>query len=90
MNKEEQFLKEYEKLCQKYHIGFQGCGCCGSPCLEDIEFINYDKYFNKVFINGNGFWHKLEKEGRIENEVEKRCLKEEKTIEEYFRKKIEK
>lgn len=28
-----QFLKEYEKLCQKYDMGLCGCGCCDSPFL---------------------------------------------------------
>lgn len=50
MNKEEQFLKEYEALCQKYQMGLWGCGCCGSPSLNDINDINYDEKLNKVFI----------------------------------------
>lgn len=29
------FLKEYEKLCNKYKMGIDGCGCCGSAFLTD-------------------------------------------------------
>lgn len=32
-----EFLKEYNKLCQKYGMGLEGCGCCGSPSLEVWE-----------------------------------------------------
>lgn len=43
-----EFLKEYEKICQKYNIGLDSCGCCGSPYLNlnDIKDIN-DIYYNK-------------------------------------------
>ncbi len=41
------FLKEYEKLCQKYSVSIGGCGCCGSP------FINYaeDQYIENIKFN---------------------------------------
>ena len=64
------FLKEYEKLCQKYGMGFTGCGCCGSPNLDiwrenkwidQICYVNYSEKTNDI---------------RIENE----------TIDEYFEK----
>lgn len=59
MDKAKEFLKEYEKLCQKYGIGIRGCGCCGSPYLQidkschvhDIDFINYDFELNKILIS---------------------------------------
>lgn len=31
------FLKEYEKLCRKYNLAITGCGCCDSPCLEELN-----------------------------------------------------
>ena len=38
MNKKnEVFLLEYEALCRKHGIALDGCGCCGSPYLVDIE-----------------------------------------------------
>lgn len=41
------FLEEYEKLCQKYKMGFRGCGCCGSPYLE-YKSGNKDKYIDNI------------------------------------------
>lgn len=49
--KEKEFLKEYELLCQKYKMGLCGCGCCGSPYLNEIDDINYDYELNKIIIN---------------------------------------
>lgn len=39
------FLKEYEKLCNKYKMCIDGCGCCGSAFLtdwtsDDFEYID--------------------------------------------------
>lgn len=52
MNKAKDFLKEYEKLCQKYGMGLQGCGCCGSPFLEKdkkyIWYINFEDNIVKI------------------------------------------
>ena len=31
------FIKDYEKLCNKYGILISGCGCMGSPYLKVIE-----------------------------------------------------
>ena len=92
MNKEKEFLKEYEKLCQKYNMGLQGCGCCGSPFLNEIDEINYNQTLNKIFIGGDGFWHeKYPDKNSIKSniihskkEIE-RFLKTEKTIETYFK-----
>jgi hypothetical protein len=50
MDIKKEFLKEYEKLCQKYGMGLRGCGCCNSPWLElseekntyEICDVNYD------------------------------------------------
>lgn len=46
MDKAKEFLKEYEKLCQKYGMGLRGCGCCGSSYLtvydEEEDRIVYE------------------------------------------------
>lgn len=86
VSREELFLREYEYLCQKYKMGLQGCGCCGSPFLkrnnlEFIDDINYNKRLNKVVIGGSGFWCEKELEGTL-NEADKDI--KEKTIDEYF------
>lgn len=78
-NKEQLFLKEYEKLCQKYKIGLKGCGCCGSPYLNDINEINYNEKFNKIIINGQGY--QKENPNDYENITEY-------YIDEYFEKKV--
>ena len=79
---EEDFLKEYELLCQKYKMGLRGCGCCYSPWLNEIGEINYNEKLNKVLIGGDGFWKERELEGTLE-ERDKKYL--EKTIDEYFK-----
>jgi len=69
LDKIKEFLVEYDKLCQKYHMGLDGCGCCGSPYLiydenyyknneydESIANINYNNVVNKVFIGSDGFY----------------------------------
>ena len=53
MSEEYKFLKEYEKLCQKYKMGLEGCGCCGSPYLNEINHINYDEGTNQIIIGFN-------------------------------------
>lgn len=78
---EEEFLLEYEKLCQKYKMGLKGCGCCGSPFLNDICDINYNEKFNQIFIGGNGFWNEQKQEGKLEKGEE---IYLDKTIKEYF------
>jgi len=35
--REQEFLKELTNLSQKYKIFIYGCGCCGSPSLEDFD-----------------------------------------------------
>ena len=61
MDKAKEFLKEYEKLCQKYGMGLQGCGCCGSPYLvayneedrivDEIDNINFKDNIVKIDLN---------------------------------------
>lgn len=41
------FLKEYEKLCQKYNGGLSSCGCCGSPYIRTNESFINDIYYNE-------------------------------------------
>ena len=57
----EKFLKEYEKICQKYEMGLSGCGCCGSPYLDarsesigcsEIEEVCYSSKTNDIRIGG--------------------------------------
>ena len=57
-----EFLKEYIILCKKYHMGFGGCGCCGSSYLEyeDNKYIDrivYNFNLNEIFVGGSGFQH---------------------------------
>ena len=33
----ENFLKELAELTKKYDIAIGGCGCCGSPYLDDLK-----------------------------------------------------
>lgn len=49
------FLKEYEALCKKYNIGLHGCGCCGSPCLEDFENGHYVDEIENILYNEKGY-----------------------------------
>lgn len=66
------FLKEYEKLCQKYDLSIKGCGCCGSP------YIEYEDYKYIEDINYNNDLKRIE----IGNRYDK------KTLDEYFKKNI--
>ena len=45
--KEEEFLKEYEKLCRKYNLIISGCGCCDSPFITDVN--DYEKSWAEEF-----------------------------------------
>ena len=36
MNKQSEFLKDLAALSRKHGITITGCGCCGSPALEDL------------------------------------------------------
>ena len=45
----EKFLEELTNLSLKYNLFINGCGCCGSPWLEDKaeSAIGEHLYFNK-------------------------------------------
>ena len=81
----EEFLKEYELLCQKYNMGLEGCGCCNSPYLNKIGDINYNSNLKQVFIGGKGFWHERYRNINECDKYDKDCYMREKTIEEYFK-----
>lgn len=36
-----EFLKELAILTEKYDVEIGGCGCCGSPWLEDLKFNKF-------------------------------------------------
>lgn len=49
----ELFLKELAELTKKYGLKIGGCGCCGSPWIQDFEGrfvyddLNYDEETEK-------------------------------------------
>lgn len=48
------FLKELSILTLKYQIEIAGCGCCGSPSLEDFNHKKFeDGYIYKTCLSFN-------------------------------------
>lgn len=48
--KNDKFLEELTELTKKYGIEIGGCGCCGSPWLNDMiscEFLGEKLYFDR-------------------------------------------
>lgn len=45
----ENFFKELAELTKKYGLIIGGCGCCGSPWIQDFDgrFIYDDLSYNK-------------------------------------------
>ena len=41
--KQREFIIELETLTRKYGISIGGCGCCGSPWLEDDADVSDDQ-----------------------------------------------
>lgn len=39
-SKEEDFLLELTALTQKYKLAIAGCGCCGSPSLDELKDVS--------------------------------------------------
>ena len=52
------FCKEIDEVCVKYGYIIDGCGCCGSPYVVDV---NSDKKIAEyeMFGKGEGFKHEL-------------------------------
>lgn len=46
------FLQELTSLCEKYDIYIKGCGCCGSPWIEDFKT---GKQYDNLTITENGY-----------------------------------
>lgn len=46
------FLHELTLLCDKYGIFIKGCGCCGSPWLDDIKDC---KLYDNLTITEKGY-----------------------------------
>jgi hypothetical protein len=57
MNNLEMFLKELTELTKKYKLTICGCGCCGSPSIDDE---------NKT-IGGNLDWNYEKEKYEIDN-----------------------
>jgi len=55
--REQLFLEELTKLTHKYRITISGCGCCGSPSLDDVEDL-VDIY--SIYTDPRWQKHKLE------------------------------
>ncbi len=55
--REKEFLKELTDLTLKYKICISGCGCCGSPALDDISDEN--KIEAKVLDSSESFGYRL-------------------------------
>lgn len=37
VEREQQFIKELTALTKKHKVSIGGCGCCGSPYLDDAD-----------------------------------------------------
>ena len=53
-NKEklDRFLKELGELSNKHGFKICGCGCCGSPWIEEV---NGNKIFDNLTFEGNTY-----------------------------------
>lgn len=48
------YLKEYESLCKKYNLTIDGCGCCGSPFIDNVKFDEDEIYeINEIKLENN-------------------------------------
>jgi|GEM_PF-3110288 len=56
-----EFLKEYYKICKKYRLVVEACGCCSSPwlveeedeeeILDHIRHLAYEEGYTKEEVN---------------------------------------
>lgn len=47
----ERFLQELSALSDRYKIYIEGCGCCGSPWLSDIQANKtYDNLKSREYV----------------------------------------
>lgn len=59
------FINELNELTKKYNLIIGGCGCCGSPWIEDlqeeyeyVENVTYDVDNEKYTYEYNGEWYR--------------------------------
>ena len=48
MNRLEEFLNELSELTIKYDLEIGGCGCCGSPYIEEL-YGGKESFYNLNF-----------------------------------------
>ena len=66
MNRLEEFLKELSELTEKHGFSIGGCGCCGSPWINDFkDEFNADNlyYDNEKQKYEAKYTHSIEKYG---------------------------
>lgn len=54
-DKLDKFLEELSELSNKYGFVINGCGCCGSPWIEEVDsniMYDYLKFMNNKYILG--------------------------------------
>ena len=65
--KESDFLTELEILTRKHGIAIGGCGCCGSPWLEELSdkrlALTYTYHYSDKVL-----WDNLDSEENIQRE----------------------
>ena len=66
MNRLEEFLKELSELTQKHGFSIGGCGCCGSPWINDFknEFNAHELYYDKEKQKYKAEYDHLTEKGR--------------------------
>lgn len=50
-----EFLEEYRKLCVKYDLQINACGCCNSPFTTELTKVADKKYTDndiQVYVDG--------------------------------------
>lgn len=82
------FLKELEALTRKYKVAIGGCGCCGSPWLNDLPekklTPSYGYYYDDKLLWDNPVSEEnLEKQRFREEAESKRKIQPESDLELY-------